>query len=825
MILVKRRRLGLVLRAGPYGYQCDIMAGAHDECLAQGVDLVCFGGGTLAEADPHNSVFALAEHVTLDGLIVATSTLGVLEDGPQASELLSRMPRVPTCIIGSPQPGLSSVSVDNLTGVRELTRHLIRDHGRRRIAFIEGTNHESEQRFAGYRQALAECGVPYAAELVVPGYFMATGGAEAVSKLFSQPDAKCDAIVAANDWMATGALEALAIRGIKVPDAVSVVGFDDIEQSRFLTPPLSTIRQDPRNLGMEAVRVVNDLLDGKLGERERWLPTSVQIRRSCGCFVAVSPDLHAERLPAECDLNGLLGEHSRAWIRALNAATPAGKDFTERSSEQLVEALVDDLKITTGRFFVTTLERLLNESDHLGNVAAWHDVVTTLRGASAPILAGLLDPWLRAEGIFQQAHILIGDYANRLQGKRALQRDMMMRALDVLGAELRTALDLPSLRSTLAEHLPRVGLPSCHVVGCEEQVTSASEGLLICAYEADRKADTRADPEQRFPAGSLLPQELIPTRRHSLVIKPLFSGDKPLGFCLMEIGTFDGQLYETLPELISNTLRASQLSRALVDEATRRQRAEQQRMAQELEIAARIQTAILPARCDVEGLEIASYMLPASEVGGDYFDILPTADGCWLGIGDVAGHGLNSGLVMLMIQSAVAAIIRSNPDSKPSRAWLAVNSVLCDNIRERLRQDEHVTLTLIHYSVDGQLCFSGAHEDLIIYRASQGHCELVNTPGIWAGIFEGVPEDQALEDQVQLEPGDLLVLYTDGVLEATNEAGEHFGVERLCASLEQAAALPVEAIRQHIVAAVQAWMFNQVDDLTLLVLRYSPRLR
>ena len=465
----------------------------------------------------------------------------------------------------------------------------------------------------------------------------------------------------------------------------------------------------------------------------------------------------------------------------------------------------------------------MNESDHLGNIAAWHDTVTTLRGASAPGLAALLDPWLRAEGIFQQAHVLIGDYAERLQGKRALHRDVMMRALDLLGADLRTALDLPSMRSTLTEHLPRVGLPSCHVVGCEEQVTAATESLLISAYDVEKKTDGSAELERRFASGSLLPEALMPARRHSLVIKPLFSGAKPLGFCLMEIGNFDGQLYETLPELISNTLRATQLSRALVDEATRRQRAEQQRMAQELEIAARIQTAILPARCDVEGLEIASYMLPASEVGGDYFDILPTADGCWLGIGDVAGHGLNSGLVMLMIQSAVAAIIRSNPDAKPSLAWQAVNAVLCDNIRERLHQDEHVTLTLIHYSVDGRLCFSGAHEDLIIYRASPGHCELVNTPGIWAGIFESVPEDQALEDQVQLEPGDLLLLYTDGVIEATNEAGEHFGVERLCASLELAATLSVDAIRQQIVATVQAWMVSQADDLTLLVVRYSPK--
>jgi hypothetical protein len=85
----------------------------------------------------------------------------------------------------------------------------------------------------------------------------------------------------------------------------------------------------------------------------------------------------------------------------------------------------------------------------------------------------------------------------------------------------------------------------------------------------------------------------------------------------------------------------------------------------ELEIGARIQTCILPAAIEVPGLSVSARMIPASEVGGDYYGVFPTHDGAWIGIGVVAGHGLTSGLVMLMMQSAVAALGRARPDALP----------------------------------------------------------------------------------------------------------------------------------------------------------------
>jgi serine phosphatase RsbU (regulator of sigma subunit) len=291
-----------------------------------------------------------------------------------------------------------------------------------------------------------------------------------------------------------------------------------------------------------------------------------------------------------------------------------------------------------------------------------------------------------------------------------------------------------------------------------------------------------------------------------------------LGHVAMEIGPRDATVFESLGELLSTALKASQLSEALIEEATARERAEKSRLTQELDIASRIQTAILPKNCQVRGLEIGARMLPATEVGGDYYDVLPVEDGCWLGIGDVAGHGLPTGLVMMMIQSIVATSTRTQPDEPPSSTWNALNSVLYENVRERLEQDEHATFCLLRYRDSGGLVCAGAHEPVIVYRAASGCCELIDVAGSWVAVM---PEPDTSGDQViQLEPGDIMLLYTDGITEALNASGEPFGTDRLCEVLERHSSEPTTSICDHVLAAVRGFMVQQDDDMTLLVSRY-----
>jgi sigma-B regulation protein RsbU (phosphoserine phosphatase) len=257
----------------------------------------------------------------------------------------------------------------------------------------------------------------------------------------------------------------------------------------------------------------------------------------------------------------------------------------------------------------------------------------------------------------------------------------------------------------------------------------------------------------------------------------------------------------------------------VVEEAAQREKAEKERLEKELEIATHIQTSILPHNLCVEGLEIAATMLPASEVGGDYYDVLPGAGGCWIGIGDVAGHGLRPGLVMMMLQSVVAALQRSDFNAAPHHVLNVVNEVLYENVRERLHQDEHATLSLLRYFSNGEVVFAGAHEDIVILRAGSPSCELIPTVGTWVGAVRDIA-DVTPDQRFRLEEGDMILLYTDGVIEATNASGEQFGIERVCRALERERAQSVETIRDRLLAETRAFLSVQHDDIALLVARY-----
>jgi len=825
--LRQKPRLGLFLRGGDYTYQNEIVLGAHDECQEHGVDLYCFAGGLTNSADPRNLVYDLAGPTDLDAVILVPGTMAS-EDSPEVELLFQRFAGLPSCTIGPPRADVASLSVDNQSGVRELTRHLIEQHGRRRVAFISGPNNEALQRFEGYRQALRDCGVAYDERLVVAGDFTPPSGARAVSALFSRDRGGCDGIVAGNDWMALGALEALANRGLRVPEDVALIGFDDIESARFVTPPLTTVRQPPRQLGILAVRRVLAMANGVQDKQPVFLDTTIMIRESCGC-IGPRPDFDLEAPDSDQALLSTLGNRRDAWIRAVQRATPAldyamtDEGLDPNFAERLVDALLEDLQRGSERQFILAVDGVVRQAAHLSNIAAWHHTVSELRCESVSSLAGSVRAWLRAESVFERAHILISGLAEHAQAKKRLEREVLMRNLEELSVDVRTALDLRALRSALAFHLPNLRISSLYVAKYAGRPGPEDHSELLLAYDVEQELRTEGN-DLPFRTGDIVPPQLRPHWRHSMMVQPLFFNEQPLGFCVMEIGARDGFVFQTIPELISTALKAIELAAAIVEEATRRQRAEQTRMSQELEIAARIQTGILPREPHVPGLEIATGMLPATEVGGDYFDILPCGDGCWLGIGDVAGHGLHTGLVMLMIQSIVAATTYVSPNVTPAEAWTALNAVLYENVRRRLRRDEHATLTLLRYHSDGCLEFAGAHEELVVYRARLGNCERLPTPGLWAGILESPPPGSVATGACRLEPGDVLLLYTDGVIEARNSELGMFGIDRLCQTLERVAQHPATAIRDHILLELGAWTTRQRDDLTLVVLRYRGAL-
>lgn len=151
---------------------------------------------------------------------------------------------------------LASLPIDNLQGARDATRHLIAE-GHRRIAFIAGPpNHEDAiERLDGYRSALKEAGIPFDAELIEQGDYLETGGVAAMERLLERGPS-FSAVFCANDQTAYGARLTLFRRGLRVPEDVSLVGFDDLPTSSYMTPPLTTVRQPTYEIGRLAAEAM-----------------------------------------------------------------------------------------------------------------------------------------------------------------------------------------------------------------------------------------------------------------------------------------------------------------------------------------------------------------------------------------------------------------------------------------------------------------------------------------------------------------------------------------------------------------------------------------
>ena len=219
----------------------------------------------------------------------------------------------------------------------------------------------------------------------------------------------------------------------------------------------------------------------------------------------------------------------------------------------------------------------------------------------------------------------------------------------------------------------------------------------------------------------------------------------------------------------------------------------------------------------IEGLDIAAFLEPADEVGGDYYDVLQHEGRVLLGIGDVTGHGLESGVLAIMVQSAVRALLANN-ETDPVKFLAALNEVVYHNVA-RMNAEKNLTLALVNYQ-NGELHLSGQHEEMIVVR--NGEVELIDTIdlGFPIGLDDNI-SDFIAEAQVSLNQGDVVVLYTDGITEAFNPEKEEYGIDRLCEVIKQHWQQTAKTIQKAVIDDVTAYIGTQkvFDDIALLVLK------
>ena len=241
-------------------------------------------------------------------------------------------------------------------------------------------------------------------------------------------------------------------------------------------------------------------------------------------------------------------------------------------------------------------------------------------------------------------------------------------------------------------------------------------------------------------------------------------------------------------------------------------------VAGEIESAKKIQSSILPAFApSIEGIEIGYRFRPSSSVAGDFFEFLDLDPGrVGIVIADVSGHGIPAALIASMLKVAVQS--ESGRADSPAELLRRVNETLCGSFRHGFVTAAYVFLNARDHEAK---IASGGHPFPVLKRRSDPVVREVGGKGVILGRFPGGDFE---EERIMLEPGDRLVLYTDGLAEARNNDIEQFGEDRLFELVSQGEELTADSLCESLIDAIESWAGGKPleDDVTLVVVDYRP---
>lgn len=662
------------------------------------------------------------------------------------------------------RPGLPSIGPNNRAGARDATAHLIA-HGRRRIVHLAGLPDadEAHQRLQGYRDALVEADMPFDPQLVAYGHFRVQEAEDAVARLL-QSGVAFDAIFAANDLEARGAMNVLARAGRRVPDDVAIVGFDDSIGSEMLDPPLTTVRQSAFQLGWDALMA---LASGAPLPGRILTPTRLVVRCSCGCSPAGAAardwaEELAERLGAG---QGPLVDRDQviAWTEPLDRALCAPHGW-----EQAVDAALEHAE---------------------------------LHGWQAPELRGYLDVWAAQR-------IAAGERADQVAARASAAKDRLASLLEERRAVER--LDRTSRLNSITyviDLLREYSYDQSLEAVLRYMVNSGPSGALAAQRAAPsetivaQRVDRVAGVGQWHGAAQAFPPTEWMQPGDVMLLMPIDAGGQQR--TLVGVVEREGRAHLELDDLLLRSINTYR-SVTTLHETLR-----------ELDAARSVQQSLLPTRApQSDEYDIAGATRTARQVGGDLFGYYQRAGGTLaLALGDVAGKGMPAALLMAACAVAIAGAM---PAGLPPAAAL-------DQIHQMLRpsvgRGQNAAVCLVYLEGPlARIANAGAVAPLLRSRQEVRMLDIGGLP-LGTPLTASRPYEEL---EVRLEPGDMIVLSSDGIVEAMNERGELYGFERFVSAVASGPDDSAQAMLAHILADVAAFAgeAEMHDDMALVVARF-----
>jgi DNA-binding LacI/PurR family transcriptional regulator/signal transduction histidine kinase/CheY-like chemotaxis protein len=551
-------------------YEANLRGALDAKCRQDGHNLLLLYGGSLDAPGPmsaaDNTIFRALRPGSFDGIIAVSSMLAAFCGPDPVARLLESYRPASLCSVGLALPGVPSLVLDNRDGMEAAVEHLVRDHGVRRPVFLAGTpqNPEAQVRFEAYKNVLARHGIPFDPALVACGYFMPKEGRSAMDNLLAT-GVGFDGVVAANDNMAIGAIEALRKWGRRVPRDIPVTGFDDLPLAGLGSPPLTTVAQPFDRMANLAIETVVAQLAGRQVPDCVVLPSRFVCRRSCGCEFDRYPRATPDGTRSEAPLPHQ--DRIAALGPKLERALCAHPEDAALVSHRLVESLGIGSEAPY-RAFPKAVGDLLED---IGDDSEHHRLLQDAIGWLRDELADFSD--MALERAFYEGMNLVAISSTTTQAQQRLTLEDSYATLLKLSEQASVAFDLSSLAETLVKGLPAAGIRTAFL-SCALDANATDLVPVVCLVDGQAVRM----PEPSFPASRLLPPSALVLERRTLLVFPMAFESRLLGVAAFDYA--DGvRSYAVFRNEITAVLKSIHLHQELVQRTMLHERSVQERLA------------------------------------------------------------------------------------------------------------------------------------------------------------------------------------------------------------------------------------------------------
>ncbi|MGE5788794.1 MAG: LacI family DNA-binding transcriptional regulator, partial [Myxococcales bacterium] len=425
---MKRRTCAILIDYYGGDYQLGLIRGAEDAAIAHGYNLIIAVGRWLNAPGvvdaTQNDVFRHLRPPGTDALVVAAGCLSHFVSNEQLGAFCAGYAPLPVVSISAQVAGVPSLMIDNRRGQEIVVDHLIEAHRCRRIAYIRGpsTSVEAQARLEGYESSLRRHGIALDPELILDGNFWLDSGIDAARALMAR-GVKVDALAAANDNMAFGAMDALKAKGVRIPEDVRVVGFDDVPLARITAPSLTTVRQPLISMGHAAIQMLHEQLDGREVQSVQSFELELVQRQSCGCGYRVEGSIRPQQSET---LQVITAEELHAMkpriVAAVLAALYVRHEDWPRCVETLFHALEREVRGQVGGFLAALTGELEQTRTRPEILDQFYAVIAAFRTSlrfrsfSGYAQGGQEDLW-------HSAILLVGEWVSRAQMRLVLDQE------------------------------------------------------------------------------------------------------------------------------------------------------------------------------------------------------------------------------------------------------------------------------------------------------------------------------------------------------------------------------------------------------------------